>query len=136
MSGSPLSLSRREERETALALLYESDMTGDPIAEVMSRRHHDASDYSGRLCVGVGEMRPEIDALLDTVAKDWPVGRMAGIDRTILRMGVWELLNAPDVPGTAIVSEAVALADMYSADKSAPFINGILVRVEKDHRTS
>ena len=52
---------------------------------------------------------------------------MAGIDRAILRMGVWELKCRPDVPTTAVVSEAVALANEYSTERSAPFINGILV---------
>ena len=59
---------------------------------------------------------------------------MPGIDRSILRMSVWELLYRPEVPGTAIVSEAVALANEYSTEKSAPFINGILVSLASSER--
>ena len=59
---------------------------------------------------------------------------MAGIDRSILRMGVWELLHSPEVPTTAVVSEAVALANEYSTEKSAPFINGILAKLASTHR--
>ena len=60
---------------------------------------------------------------------------MSGIDRSILRMGVWELEHNPDVPTTAIVSEAVALAEDYSTEKSAPFINGILVKLATTRRS-
>ena len=61
---------------------------------------------------------------------------MPGIDRTLLRIGTWELRNRPDVPTSAVVSEAVALANQYSTERSAPFINGVLVRVAELQRPS
>lgn len=130
----PFQLSRREDREVALALLYEADMTGDSFAEVRERNRADAEDYSTRIAVGVADHLDELDAQLDDVAEDWTVARMAGIDRCILRMGLWELLHSPDVPLTAVVSEAVALANDYSTERSAPFINGILVKLGTLHR--
>ena len=130
----PLQLSRREDRETALALLYESDMTGDGLAEVIERNRADPEEYSTRIASGVAEHVTSLDALLDEVAEEWTVSRMAGIDRSILRMGVWEIVHSPDVPTTAVVSEAVALAEDYSTEKSAPFINGILVKLASTHR--
>jgi len=130
----PLQLSRREDRETALALLYEADMTGDGIAAVMDRKRADEADYSTNIAAGVAESMDEIDAAIDGVAEQWTVSRMAGIDRSILRMGVWELLYSSDVPTTAVVSEAVALANEYSTEKSAPFINGILAKLASTHR--
>lgn len=130
----PFQLSRREDREVALALLYEADMTGDSFAEVRERNRADAEDYSTRIAVGVVDNLDELDAQLDDVAEDWTVARMAGIDRCILRMGLWELLHSPDVPLTAVVSEAVALANDYSTERSAPFINGILVKLGTLHR--
>ncbi len=134
MSDNPLHLSRREDRETALALLYESDMAGDPMPDVVSRNRADHDEYSTQIAVGVATDTERLDALIDGVADDWTVSRMAGIDRAILRMGVWELSNRSDVPTTAVVSEAVALANQYSTERSAPFINGILVNLAQTLR--
>ena len=110
-------------------------MTGDSIGDVLERNHADDEEYGTDIARGVGEVSAEVDALIDGVAEDWTVSRMGGIDRSILRMGVWELLYSPEVPTTAIVSEAVALANDYSTDKSAPFINGILVKLASTERT-
>ena len=134
MIENPLHLSRREDRETGLAYLYEADMTGDSMADVLDRNGADDDEYGTDIARGVGEMVDEIDALIDGVAEDWKVSRMGGIDRSILRMGVWELVYSPDVPTTAVVSEAVALANDYSTEKSAPFINGILVKLASTER--
>lgn len=130
----PLQLTRREDRETALATLYEADMTGDSIADVLTRNHADEEDYATEVAAGVAEHVAQLDATIDEVAEDWTVSRMGGIDRCILRMGVWELVHRPDVPTTAVVSEAVALAEEYSTEKSAPFINGILVKLASTER--
>ena len=131
----PFQLSRREDREVALALLYEVDMTGDGFAEVVDRNRADDEDYSTQIAVGVAEHLTELDSRLDEVAEDWSVARMAGIDRSILRLGLWELLYSPEVPTTAVVSEAVALANEYSTERSSPFINGILVKLGSLHRS-
>ena len=134
MSDSPLNLSRREDRETGLALVYEADMTGDDMADVLARNHAADDDYGTTIAAGVATHRPEIDEQIDGVAEDWTVSRMPGIDRSILRMGVWELVYSLDVPATAVVAEAVALANQYSTEKSAPFINGILVKLASIER--
>ena len=134
MSDSPLNLSRREDRETGLALVYEADMTGDDMADVLDRNHADEDDYGTTIAAGVAAHRLEIDERIDGVAEDWTVSRMPGIDRSILRMGVWELVYNLDVPATAVVAEAVALANQYSTEKSAPFINGILVKLASIER--
>ncbi|NNC78647.1 MAG: transcription antitermination factor NusB [Acidimicrobiales bacterium] len=127
MSNSPLQLSRREDREAALALLYEADMTGDSIESVLERHAVDPHEYSTVIVAGVAAMLTQIDAAIDQVAEDWAIDRMPGIDRSILRMSTYELFAEPDVPVTAVVSEAVALANQYSTEKSAPFVNGVLV---------
>jgi len=136
VSGSPLSLSRREDREAALSFLYEADMSGDTIDEVTQRRFADPDEYGTTLALGVAETLDELDERVDAVADEWTIARMAGIDRAILRMGVWELLHNANVPVSAVVSEAVALAEQYSTEKSAPFINGILVKIAGQVRPS
>lgn len=134
MNSNPLHLSRREDRETALGYLYEADMTSDAMADVLERNHADDDEYGYDIAIGVSETQSELDTLIDDVAEDWTVSRMGGIDRSILRMGVWELVHSRSVPTTAIVSEAVALANDYSTEKSAPFINGILVKLASTQR--
>lgn len=134
MSDFPLQLSRREDRETGLAYLYEADMTGDSMTDVLERHHADLDEYGAQIAAGAADCKADIDALIDGVAEDWTVDRMAGVDRSILRMGVWELVHSSSVPSTAIVSEAVALANQYSTEKSAPFINGILVKLALTQR--
>jgi N utilization substance protein B len=134
VNNSPLHLSRREDRETGLAYLYEADMTGDDMATVLERNRADLEDYGFSIAQGVAEHQGEIDALIDGVAEDWTVSRMPGIDRSILRMGVWELIHNLSVPATAVVAEGVALANDYSTEKSAPFINGILVKLASTQR--
>ena len=134
MSDSPLFVSRRDDREAALALLYEAEMTGDRMGDVLERNRADDAEYGTQIARGVAELRAELDPLIDEVAEDWTVERMPGIDRSILRMGVWELLHRPDVPTTAVVSEAVALANQYSTERSAPFINGVLVKLASLYR--
>ena len=130
----PLQLSRREDREPALGYLYEADMTGDSVSLVLERNHADDDEYGYDIAVGVAANFAELDELIDAVAEDWSVDRMAGIDRSILRMGVWELVHSPEVPTTAVVSEAVALANDYSTERSAPFINGILAKLASTQR--
>lgn len=136
MSGSPLSLSRREDREAALSFLYEADMTGDSIEDVTERRFADREEYGTELVLGVAATIEDLDERVDAVADEWTIRRMAGIDRAILRMGVWELLHNDAVPVSAVVSEAVALANQYSTEKSAPFINGILVKIAGQVRSA
>lgn len=130
---SALHLSRRDDREIALALLYEADMTGDSINDVLHRQVVAPEEYAEEIVNGVFADGSDVDETIDLFAKDWTVDRMGGIDRAILRIGVWELLYSPEVPATAVLSEAVALAHQYSTEKSAPFINGILAAVRDEH---
>ena len=82
----PFQLSRREDREVALALLYEVDMTGDGFDEVVERNRADDEDYSTQIAVGVAEHLTELDDQLDEVAEDWSVARMAGIDLSLIHI--------------------------------------------------
>ena len=134
MSHAPIPITRREDRETALAILYEADMNGDPIAEVAERNGVYDEDYAATIVHGVDRSIDTLDRVIDEVASDWTVRRMPGIDRAILRMGAFELTESLDVPITAVVSEAVALANQYSTERSAPFINGVLVALAERMR--
>lgn len=86
----------------------------------------EVAGFASQLARGTAERLSEIDRLLGVFAVDWPVERMANIDRNILRLAVYELLLVPDVPASVTVNEAVELAKRYGDANSAKFVNGIL----------
>jgi N utilization substance protein B len=78
----------------------------------------------------------EIDRLLESVAENWHLNRMAAIDRAILRMAACELLFYKDAPPKVVINEAVELAKRYSTAASGAFVNGILDRIHRDRVAS
>ena len=70
-----------------------------------------------------------IDELISEYAEGWTLARMPAVDRNVLRLGVYELLWAPDVPNGVAISEAVLLARDLSTDASPAFVNGLLARI-------
>jgi N utilization substance protein B len=75
---------------------------------------------------GVAEHAVRIDALIDTHASGWSIDRLPDVDRAILRMAVFELLWADDVPDAVVIDEAVELAKALSTDDSPSYVNGVL----------
>lgn len=126
--------SRREARETALGLLYEADVRGEPIADVVEHQVLEPPPYATVLLAGVADHLDEIDALLRRVARDWALERMPIIDRSVLRLAAYELAHRPDVPTGAVLSEAVELASQYSTADSGRFVNGVLARLAAELR--
>lgn len=126
-------------RIVALQSLYEyefrvgsEDTTAD-IDEILSRnleRYESAIEDKGfvkQLASGVIEKLAELDAKIQPIAPDWPIDQIARIDRTILRMGLFELLYLADiVPPKVAINEAVELAKAFGSDNSSKFVNGVL----------
>ena len=75
------------------------------------------------------EHAARIDELIAEFAEGWTLDRMPAVDRNVLRIGVYELLWAPDVPDAVAISEAVLLARDLSTDASPAFVNGLLARI-------
>lgn len=123
--------SRREARETALGLLYEADVRGEPPAATLARQIVPPVEYARTLVVGVGEHLAEIDALIEQHARGWTLARMPMIDRAVLRLATYELAHRPDVPTGAAVDEAIELAKAYSTEDSSRFVNGVLGAVAR-----
>jgi N utilization substance protein B len=117
---------RREARERALGLLYEAEAKDLTPAEVLVALPVPPDPYATGLVEGVGAHGGEIDALITRYARDWALERMPAVDRTLLRMAVYELCHRPDVPTPVVISEAVELAQQYSTDESGRFVNGVL----------
>lgn len=127
---------RSKARKRAVDLIYEADLRGaDPVttlAERIALADPPINDYTIELIEGVNEHRAAIDQLLNDYSEGWTLDRMPGVDRAVLRIGLYELLWATDVPDAVAIDEAVELAKLLSTDESPKFINGILGRVLRD----
>jgi N utilization substance protein B len=124
---------RSKARKRALDVLYEAELRGEPVLELLDQRVADASPpvspYAAGLVRGVQQHRNRIDELLAAHATDWTLDRMPAVDRNILRIAAYELLWADDVPDAVAISEAVQLARSLSTDASPAFVNGLLARL-------
>jgi N utilization substance protein B len=124
---------RSKARKRALDVLFEAEVRDDPVLDLLNERVADAdppvAPYAVDLVQGVQAHRDRIDELLATYAEGWTLARMAAVDRNILRIGVYELLWADDIPDGVAISEAVALARDLSTDASPAFVNGLLAKV-------
>ena len=126
--------SRREARERALSLLYEADAKACPPDAVLADLPVPPDPFAGDLVAGVGAHLDEIDERIRRFARGWALERMPVVDRTILRMAIYELRHRPDVPTAAVISEAVELAKRYSTDDSGRFVNGMLSSIAEEVR--
>jgi len=120
---------RHQSRERVLALLYEADVKGVSPREVLSSLPASPDPYVAALMGAVGSRGHEIDALVGGAAVGWEVGRMAVVDRNVLRMATAELMVCDDVPTAVILNEAVDLASAFSTDDSGRFVNGVLATI-------
>ena len=126
---------RREARERAVELLYEAETKSVGVTDVLAGLPLRPDAYALELAHGVTDHRIELDALLGRYARRWPVARMAVTDRTVLRLGAFELATQLDVPTGAALSEAVELGGRYgSTDDTSKFVNGILAAVAEEVR--
>jgi len=125
---------RTKARKRALDILFESEARGDDALEVLAHRRDSddappVSDYAAMLVEGVVTHRERIDQLLSEHAEGWTVARMPAVDRTLLRIGVFELLWVDEIDDPVAITEAVELAKTLSTDDSPRFLNGVLGRI-------
>jgi len=125
-------------RIIALQTLYEQDFRrsshdiGFDLQAVLKRniaRYEatvDDTDFIKQLVEGVADSEKELDAILQPLAPEWPIGEIARMDRVILRIGAYELTNDHGVPPTVVINEAVELAKAFGSENSSKFINGVL----------
>jgi transcription antitermination protein NusB len=125
---------RREARERAVSLLYESEMKHVPVADVVASLAAPPDAFALALVETLTSRRDEIDALVSTVSVGWELDRMPVLDRTILRLGAVELVAFP-TPVAVIIDEAVELAKRFSTDQSGGFVNGVLAAIARRVRS-
>jgi transcription antitermination factor NusB len=126
---------RTRAREIALQFLYQLDLRGDgllPEAKGFVRgeeRDAETVRFALRLVEGTVDHRPEIDKMIQGVAQNWNISRMAVVDRNVLRLATYELLHCDDIPPKVAINEAIELGKRYSTQNSGAFINGILDKI-------
>lgn len=126
---------RTRARELALQFLYQLDLRGTDILseapEALRAEEPDAETrkFALRLVEGTIEARDRIDEIIQSVAQNWNISRMAVVDRNVLRLATHELLHCHDIPPKVAINEAIELGKRYSTQNSGAFINGILDKI-------
>jgi N utilization substance protein B len=131
---------RRKSREYALQMLFQWDITHDPIDKIITTfwdsmetpESPEVIEFANELAIGTIEQVETIDVLLQRHAENWRLDRMAGVDRNLLRLAVYEFRSDAKLPKAVIINEAIEIARRFSSQESPQFINGILDSVRKE----
>lgn len=115
-------LGRRQARRQALFLLYQWDLTGQPIASLFDGP---PDGFAVELADSVAARAEMLDERITAYSRDWPADRLGTLERNILRVGVYEL-EEDTVPAEIAINEAVLLAKRYATEEAARLVNGIL----------
>jgi transcription antitermination protein NusB len=117
-----MALSRKAGRRTALFLLYQWDLTGQPLG---TSYEGEIDEFARGLAEAVVERADELDARISSVSGDWPAKQLGTLERNILRIGVYELQEGT-VPVEVAIDEAVSLAKRYASEDAGRLVNGVL----------
>ena len=109
-------------------MLFQWDVTGKPLGSLYEG---DVDPFSRELAEGVAARAPELDARLTEAATDWPADRLGAVERSILRVALFELERG-DPPKEVVIDEAVRLTKRYASDDAARLVNGILGRIARE----
>jgi transcription antitermination factor NusB len=126
---------RRRSRELAIQVLYHLEFSKDDPAMAFDSvcddfgAPEDIKPFSKELVLGVCAHLVGLDGLIDEASKNWRLERIAKVDRSILRLGTYELLYRDDIPPKVSINEAVDLAKKFGTEESGAFINGVLDRI-------
>ena len=121
-------VSRREARRAAVFILFQSDVTGQPLGSLYDG---DVDPYTERLAQAVSAHAEELDARITDAANDWTADRLGAVERNVLRVALEEL-DEREVPVEVVLDEAVGLAKRYASEDAAKLVNGILGRVVRE----
>jgi transcription antitermination protein NusB len=123
--------SRRAGRRTALFLLYQWDVTGQPLASLYEG---EVDAFARETAEAVAAKAPELDERITAASEGWTADRLGAVERNILRIALYEL-DGEEVPDEVAIDEAVTLAKRYATDDAARLVNGILGRIVRERVT-
>ncbi|MHB8840323.1 MAG: transcription antitermination factor NusB [Candidatus Aquicultor sp.] len=131
---------RRKARKDALEILYEKEITGQPLEQILENRElargEKPSEFTMELVEGVAKHTDQIDSIISEHTDNWTLDRMPIVDRNLIRIGLYELLYEEDIPYSVSINEAVELAKIYGMEESSKFVNGILGRIATELKES
>jgi N utilization substance protein B len=125
----PAGPSRKQARRDAVFLLYQTEVTDLSMADLVNgqrlREGYAPDEFTIKAVAGVLASKEEIDVVLEAHSRGWPVDRVAPLERSILRLAVWEI-QTEATPVEVAIDEAVRLTKRYSTDEAGAFVNGVL----------
>ena len=131
-------MSRRHAREYALQIVFQLDLTGNELSQLIlddfwegSKEDAEVRKFTDALVRGTIENVTALDDVIREAAKNWQIERMPIIDKSILRIAAYELIHRPDIPPSVTMNEAIEISKKYSTEESASFINGVLDKITK-----
>jgi N utilization substance protein B len=113
---------RSDQRRAAVFALYQDEVTGRPVGDAID----DAAPFTRELVAGVESHRDELDAEIARLARGWKLDRIAALEKSILRVALYEIHHRDDIPDEVAIDEAVTLAKSYCGADAPAFVNGIL----------
>ncbi len=130
-------ISRKQQREAAFGLLFESDFRRDETPEEVfatwcEQNGEPEGDYTKQAFFGVCENLEEIDATIERHSNGWKVTRLTRVSRALIRLCVYEMKYVSDVPGAVAINEAIELSKKYDDDKARSFVNGVLNSIKTE----
>ena len=124
---------RQDQRRAAVVALYQGDVTDRPLEELLPR---DVTGFTRELAEGARAERERLDALIERHATGWTLDRIATLERSILRVALYELLERSDIPAEVAIDEAVETAKELCGVDAPGFVNGILGAVQRERVAS
>jgi len=123
---------RRAGRRQALFLLYQWDLTGQPLASLYEG---EPDEFAASLAENVARRAEELDRRITDASDEWPADRLGTLERNVLRIGVYELEEGT-VPPEVAINEAVVLAKRYASEDAARLVNGILGKIAREEEAA
>ena len=131
---------RRHARESALSYLYQLDLQVPTLTDTPEKfaQHFKVMEpfqnYFFQIVRGVGDKKSQIDTEITEAAEHWKLYRIGKIDKAILRIAIYELMDCPETSHKIIIDEAVEIAKIFGTQESSAFVNGILDKIAKKYR--
>lgn len=136
---------RREGREAAVQFLYQSDMQATTVGDLLPHFWNlrvgpsgkcavplSSRQYAETLIRGIVQHREDIDKRITALVQNYSLERIAGVDRNVLRLGIYELIHSHEVPPVVIINECIEIAKKFGSEDSGRFVNGVLDRLRME----
>jgi N utilization substance protein B len=126
---------RSSARERAVHFLYEAESRSLPVSVIVAAQVLAVDDLVSTLTSGVASRQSQLDEMITEYSHTWTIHRMPAIDRNVLRLAIYELIDRPEVPTAVVINEAVELAKRFSTEESGRYVNGVLSAIAKQVRS-